>query len=101
MKFKHNYCIVLLLLFSPSGCVQQNSSDDYDSRGPSEDDVIEDDYDSRGPSEEGVFQQFRAVEGEHPQEYKKCSLDEDGRPPRPRIILLGATGVGKSTFGNR
>ena len=99
MKLKH--CIVLLLLFSHSGCVQQSSPDDYDSRGPSEDDVFEDDYDYRGPSEDGVFQQFRAVEGEHPQEYKKCSLDEDGRPPRPRIILLGATGVGKSTFGNR
>lgn len=35
------------------------------------------------------------------QEPDVCKLDEDGQPPRPRIILLGATGVGKSTIGNR
>ena len=31
----------------------------------------------------------------------QCSLDERGIPRGPKIILMGQTGVGKSTLGNR
>ena len=32
------------------------------------------------------------AEHDEPEKKESCTLDKDGKPPRPRIILLGETG---------
>ena len=33
------------------------------------------------------------AEYDEPEKKESCTLDKDGKPPRPRIILLGETGI--------
>ena len=33
------------------------------------------------------------VEHDEPEKKESCTLDKDGKPPRPRMILLGETGI--------